>query len=138
MAMQDNAVLPGPTNPAGAGGMNPQIQAFLDLLMGGGLHGFGGFGGQPFGGFGEFLRNNPALMRGLGLLPPGAPHMPVQDTTAGAPDAAAPGPGLLTMGGPIPRPPQVDISLGGGAPGAPAATFGRVLIISLEQRLRAC
>jgi hypothetical protein len=83
MAMEDNTVLPAAT-PAGAGAMSPQIQAFLNLLMGGGLHGFGSFGGLPFGGFGQFLTQNPALMRGLGLLHeagfPGAPS----DTAAPA------------------------------------------------------
>ncbi len=89
MAMQDNTVLPGA---AGAGGMNPQIQAFLNLLMGGGLSGFGAFGGQPFGGFGQFLMNNPALMRGLGLMPHGAVPGPLP---SGAPiaDFMTPTPG---------------------------------------------
>jgi hypothetical protein len=72
MAMQDNTVLPGATD--AAGGDSP-LHHFLNLLMGGGLHGFGGFGGQPFGGFGHFLMNNPGLMRGLGLMPPGAAPM---------------------------------------------------------------
>jgi len=116
MAMQDNTVLPAT---AGAGGMNPQIAAFLQMLMGGGgnsssLHQaflqrlmgtFGGGGaeqgGLPFGGpgqgFGHFLMNNPGLMQSLfGLPPQGAVpgplpgSAPVQDSTpVGAPGAAA-------------------------------------------------
>lgn len=81
MAMDDNTVLPAPT---GAGGMSPQIQAFLNLLMGGGLTPFGAFGGQPFGGFGHFLMNNPSLMHGLGLAG-GAPSADVAGPTAVAP-----------------------------------------------------
>jgi len=129
---EDNQVLPAATGAAGAGGMNPhpQIQAFLHMLMQGGLPGFphlfGGLGGGgairgglPFGGpghgFMDFLMNNPALMQGLGLTPHGAVPgplpgaTPVQDSTPVSPASAPP---------PAPGPTEP------GAPSGPAAGGG--------------
>jgi len=68
----DAAGTPPAPGSAGTPEMSPQIQAFLNRLMHGGLSGFGAFGGQPFGGFGQFLMSNPALMQSLGLTPQGA------------------------------------------------------------------
>jgi len=103
---EDNQVLPAA---AAAGGMNPQVQAFLNLLMGGGLHGFGEFGGHPFGGFGHFLMNNPTLMRRLGLPVAGQPD--VQDASASP--AAAPAAPAATPAQVAASAPAVDPTVGG-------------------------
>lgn len=106
MAIQDNTVLPAPTS--AAGGMPPEIAAFLQMLMGGrslpgGLGALLGGGGQqgavPFGGpgqgFGNFLMNNPGLMQSLfGLPPQGA-----------VPGAAAPGQDATPVGPAVPATP---------------------------------
>jgi len=124
MAMQDNEMLPG-----AAAGMNPQIQAFLNLLMGGGLHGFGGFGGQPFGGFGQFLMNNPTLMQGLGLIPHGAVPGPLPGS-APVVDSVTPVPGSqlgATDGATSPAAPTAppsQITPPYGTPEAPTAPLG--------------
>jgi hypothetical protein len=126
MALEDNQVLPAAT---GAGGMNPQLQAFINLLMGGGLHGFGGFGGQPFGGFGRFLMDNPGLMQGLGIIPHGAVPgplpgaSPVQDsTTAALGSPAAPAPAAPTTPSQVPDPAAAAPGTLGGAPAAAPPT----------------
>jgi hypothetical protein len=142
MAMQDNTVLPGAADTGGV--MSPQVQAFLSLLMGGGLSPFGAFGGQQFGGFGQFLMNNPALMRGLGLAPQGAvpgplpgsapvvdstapplggaPALPLgSDTREGLPPISAPStanpPGTVFGGTSVspPAAPGADLAFGGTA-----------------------
>jgi hypothetical protein len=136
MALEDNQVLPAAT---GAGGMNPQLQAFINLLMGGGLHGFGGFGGQPFGGFGRFLMDNPGLMQGLGIIPHGAVPgplpgaSPVQDSTTAALGSPSAPPSQATDPASAPAAPTTPATLGEGS-AAPSQVPGAGGLASLLSR----